>query len=233
MPAPALSIVIPVLNEGPDIPAVLSPLQPFRHRGAEIIVVDGGSADDTIDTAAPFADQVIAAPRGRASQMNAGAAVSRGQVLLFLHADTRLPPDAGRLIQDGLRSADRVWGRFDVAIQGRSRLLPAVAYLMNMRSRLSGIATGDQGLFMYRHAFASVGGFPDIPLMEDVAICRALKGLSRPLCLREKAVTSGRRWDQNGAWRTILLMWRLRLAFFLGADPHALARRYGYVRRQS
>jgi rSAM/selenodomain-associated transferase 2 len=233
MRAPALSIVVPVLNEVESIAAVLGPLQGLRERDVEVLVVDGGSVDATASAAAPFAHKVIAALRGRGSQMNAGAAAARGEVLLFLHADTRLPPDADRLILDGLRSADRVWGRFDVAIQGRSRLLPAVAYLMNMRSRLSGIATGDQGLFMYRHAFASVGGFPDIPLMEDVAICRALKRLSRPLCLGEKVITSGRRWDQNGAWRTIFLMWRLRLAFSLGADPHALARRYGYVPRQS
>jgi rSAM/selenodomain-associated transferase 2 len=228
-----LSIIIPVLNEQATIAAVLALLAPLGTRGAEVIVVDGGSTDDTVGQARPHADQVIASPRGRGAQMNAGAQAARADVLLFLHADTRLPPNADTLVLEGLAQSRRVWGRFDVAITGRSALLPLIAALMNARSRLSGIATGDQAIFVRGDAFRRVGGFPDIALMEDIGLSRRLKRLSPPLCLGAHAATSGRRWDEGGALRTIMLMWRLRLAFFLGADPDALARRYGYVPRQS
>jgi rSAM/selenodomain-associated transferase 2 len=159
--------------------------------------------------------------------MNAGVERARGGVLVFLHADTRLPPDADRLILDDLARSGRAWGRFDVTIEGRSRLLPLVAALMNLRSRLTGIATGDQAMFVTSEAFARAGGFPGIALMEDVALSRRLKRVSKPLCLRARVVTSGRRWDERGALRTILLMWRLRLAYFFGARPDTLAQRYG------
>ena len=235
--APALSIILPVLNEAAQIEARLRALAPLREAGAQIIVADGASADDTAATAAPHCDAVILAPRGRASQMNAGAAQARGDVLLFLHADTRLPEGAMALVLDGLAQSPAangatcgsVWGRFDVMIEGRSRLLPLIAALMNLRSRLTGIATGDQALFIRRDAFEALGGFPELALMEDVAMSGALKKISAPLCLRAKVVTSGRRWDQNGALRTIVLMWRLRLAYWRGADPDDLARRYGYA----
>ena len=223
-----LSIVIPVLNEAATIEAALRALAPLRARGAEVIVVDGGSADDTAALAKPFADAVIASERGRATQMNAGAKVARGDVLLFLHADTRLPPDADRLVLEGLANAGRVWGRFDVAIQGRHPLLPIVAASMNARSRLTGIATGDQAMFVTRKAFNAAGGFPEIALMEDIALSQHLKRISPPLCLHARVTTSGRRWESRGVLRTILLMWRLRLAYFLGTNPDALARRYGY-----
>jgi rSAM/selenodomain-associated transferase 2 len=226
--APALSIILPVLNEAALIKARLLALAPLRAAGAQVIVADGGSADDTGATAAPHCDAVIAAPRGRASQMNAGALQARGEVLLFLHADTRLPEGAMALVLDGLAQTGAAWGRFDVRIEGRSRLLPLIAALMNLRSRLTGIATGDQAFFIRRDAFEALGGFPDIALMEDVAMSGALKAISPPLCLRAKVVTSGRRWDQNGALRTILLMWRLRLAYWRGANPDDLALRYGY-----
>jgi rSAM/selenodomain-associated transferase 2 len=196
-----------------------------------VIVVAGGSRDGTIALARAHADQVISGPRGRAAQMNAGATLARHDALLFLHADTRLPDGADRLIAEGLAQSGRAWGRFDVAIEGASPLLSMIALTMNLRSRLTGIATGDQAMFMTRKAFGTVGGFPDIPLMEDIALSRALKRLSRPLCLAPKATTSGRRWERHGILRTILLMWRLRLAYFLGAPPHRLARRYGYVPR--
>jgi rSAM/selenodomain-associated transferase 2 len=225
---PALSVILPVLNEAAQIEARLRALARLREAGAEIILADGGSADDTAAIAAPHCDAVIVAPRGRASQMNAGAAQARGAVLLFLHADTRLPDGAMALVLDGLAQSRAAWGRFDVVIEGRSRWLPLIAALMNLRSRLTGIATGDQALFIRREAFEALGGFPDIALMEDVAMSRALKAISKPLCLRAKVVTSGRRWDQNGALRTIVLMWRLRLAYWRGADPDDLARRYGY-----
>jgi rSAM/selenodomain-associated transferase 2 len=233
-----LSIIVPVLNEQAGIAAMLQDLSGLRARGAEVIVVDGGSRDDTVALARPLCDRLIAAPRGRAAQMNAGAGVARGDVLLFLHADTGLPADADRLILDGLTasgraSGSRVWGRFDVRIEGRHPLFPVIATMMNLRSRATGIATGDQAIFVDKTAFAAVGGFPDIALMEDIALSRRLKRLGRPLCLDARALTSGRRWEKHGVVRTILTMWRLRLAFFLGAEPGKLAASYGYVPRQS
>ena len=226
------SIVVPVLNEAPSIVATLTALAPFRQRGCEVIVVDGGSDDGTPGLAAPLASRVMAAPRGRAAQMNAGAAAARDDILIFLHADTKLPEDADRRIAEALAQSSRVWGRFDVRIEGRHPLLPFIASLMNARSRLSGIATGDQAMFVRRPAFEAVGGFADIALMEDIEISRQLKALSPPLCLRDKVVTSGRRWEKRGVLRTILTMWRLRLAYFCGAAPAALARRYGYAPRE-
>lgn len=227
-----ISIVMPVLDEAAGIVTALTALQPLRAAGAEVIVSDGGSGDSTVALATPLADRVLAAPRGRASQMNAGAALARGDVLLFLHADTALPEHALAQVDEALRG-DRVWGRFDVAIHGRSPWLPLVATLMNRRSRLTGIATGDQAIFVTRQSFAAVGGFPDLPLMEDIALSRRLLALSRPACLTARAITSGRRWEHHGVWRTILKMWRLRLRYFLGADPAQLAREYGYVPRDS
>ncbi len=230
---PALSVIIPVLDEASTIADTLTRLAPLRARGGEVIVVDGGSRDDTVERARPLAEQVISAPRGRGAQMNAGAAVARADVLMFLHADTRLPPEADRLVREGLARSGRAWGFFNVAIEGHSSLLPLVASAMNVRSRLSGIATGDQAMFATRMAFDRAQGFPDIALMEDIVLSQRLKRVSPPLRLAPAVVTSGRRWDERGAIRTILLMWRLRLAFFFGVAPEALARRYGYVPRQS
>jgi rSAM/selenodomain-associated transferase 2 len=223
-----LSIIVPVLNEGESIAHALDALAPLRAIGVEVIVVDGGSRDATVPRARARANRVISAPRGRALQMNVGAEKACGDVLLFLHADTRLPADADHIVLNGLARSGRAWGRFDVEIDGDSPLLIAVAWLMNIRSRLTGIATGDQAIFVRRDAFHSIGGFPAIPLMEDIALSKRLKRASRPLCLRACAVTSGRRWDKNGVASTVLLMWRLRLAYFFGADPKALARQYGY-----
>ena len=219
----SLSIVVPVLDEAEGIVATLASLAPLRARGAELIVVDGGSRDATVARAQALADRVMEGPRGRARQMNAGAAVARGPTLLFLHADTRLPEDADRLIASALGVAPLAWGRFDVAIEGHSRMLPVVAAMMNLRSRLSGIATGDQALFMNREAFDAVGGFPHQPLMEDIELSARLKRLSTPVCLRERVLTSGRRWEQRGVWRTIVLMWRLRLLYALGVRADRLA----------
>lgn len=230
--APVLSIVLPVLNEAPGIAAALHALAPLRGGGAEVIVVDGGSTDRSTDLAEALADRVLDAPRGRASQMNAGAAVARGGVLLFLHADTRLPEGANVLVAQAI-AAGRHWGRFDVRIEGRSAWLPLVAAMMNRRSRLTGIATGDQAMFVSRAAFAAAGGFPDIPLMEDIELSRRLRRSGRPACLSARVTTSGRRWEAQGVWRTILRMWWLRLRFFLGADPRRLAVDYGYAPRKS
>jgi rSAM/selenodomain-associated transferase 2 len=197
-----------------------------RARGAEVIVVDGGSQDATVARAGPLADAVISAARGRASQMNAGAARARGEILLFLHADTLLPEAADSLVIDGLQRSRRGWGRFDVAFSGRNPLLRVVAALMNARSRWTGIATGDQAIFVTRSLFTAAGGYPDIPLMEDLALSGRLKHFGPPLCLRHRLTTSGRRWEKRGVLRTTLLMWRLRLAYRLGADPRKLAVRY-------
>jgi rSAM/selenodomain-associated transferase 2 len=228
-----LSIIVPTLEEAEGIVEALSALEPLRVRGAELIVVDGGSTDGTVELARPLCDRLLIAPRGRAAQMNAGAADARGSIFLFLHADTRLPDDADRVILEGMAAKARAWGRFDIRIAGRHPILPLVAALMNLRSGLSGIATGDQAIFVKRQAFTAVRGFPDIALMEDVALSRRLKRLGRPLCLSAVVVTSGRRWESHGVMRTMLLMWQLRLAFFLGAKPNSLARKYGYAPRNS
>lgn len=221
-----ISIVVPVLDEAAGIGASLAALKAFRASGAEVIVVDGGSRDATRSIAVALADRVIDAPRGRAAQMNAGAAVARGDVLLFLHADTTLPASALAAIDHAL-DARHAWGRFDVSISGSGALLAIVAAMMNARSRLTGIATGDQAIFARREAFERAGRFAAIPLMEDVALSKALKAVSPPACLRERVVTSGRRWQKHGTLRTIVLMWWLRFAYSLGADPGSLARRYG------
>jgi rSAM/selenodomain-associated transferase 2 len=227
----ALSIIIPTLNEADGIVDALNALSQLRANGAEVIIADGGSQDRTAELARPRCDKLVEAPRGRAAQMNAGAQVATGGVLLFLHADTRLPKEADRVVTEGLATSKHRWGRFDVTIAGRSALLPVVASLMNWRSRLTGIATGDQAMFADRLVFAQVVGFPDVPLMEDIILSRRLRQISTPLCLKARVVTSGRRWDEHGPMRTILLMWRLRAAHSLGADPHTLARAYGYVLR--
>jgi len=228
----ALSIIVPALDEAAAIEACLAPLQALRARGAEVVVVDGGSADRTAALAAPLADRVIDSPRGRARQMNAGAEASRGEALLFLHADTVLPDSADAAVRGAIESGAR-WGRFDVTIAGADPLLAVVGAMMNARSRLTGVATGDQAIFVRRDAFRAAGGFPDIPLMEDVALSKRLKRAGRPACLRARVVTSGRRWERHGTLRTVLLMWRLRLAYALGADPRQLAGRYGTERTSS
>jgi rSAM/selenodomain-associated transferase 2 len=225
----ALSIIVPVLDEAAAIEACLVPLQPMRARGVEVVVVDAGSRDASRSLAAPLADLVLQSARGRALQMNAGAHGAHGDILVFLHADTILPAQAdvaiARVVGEGAH-----WGRFDVAIAGPDPLLAVVAAMMNARSRLTGIATGDQAIFVRRDDFVAAGSFREIPLMEDVALSKRLKRISRPACLRERVVTSGRRWERRGTLRTIVLMWRLRLAYALGADPSRLARRYDVER---
>lgn len=221
-----LSIIVPMLNEAAGVFDTLRPLQPLRQAGHEVIVVDGGSHDGSRELAAPLADQVIMAPAGRGLQLNAGAAVADGEILLFLHADTQLPEQADALVIKALTPGNRVWGRFNIRLSGDRSLLRLVERLVNWRSCMTGIATGDQAMFMTRLAFEQAGRFPEIPLMEDISLSHALKQLSRPACIRETVTTSSRRWEQNGILRTILLMWRLRLAYFLGGDPVLLALRY-------
>ena len=216
---------MPVLNEAEGIQPTLQALAGVRQRGAELIVVDGGSNDDTVALAGPYADQVLSSARGRARQMNAGARLARGEVLLFLHADTQLPPAADEVIASAL-SAGATWGRFDVHISGRPRMLRVVAALMNLRSRITGVATGDQAIFVSRSVFEAVQGYPDQPLMEDIELSRRLRRVAPPVCLRARVTTSGRRWETRGVWRTIWLMWRLRWRYWRGESAAVLAEVY-------
>jgi rSAM/selenodomain-associated transferase 2 len=221
-----LSIVIPTLNEAAAITDLLSELQPLRDVGHEVIVADGGSTDDTVALANSLADRVLSAPRGRARQMNAGAGAAQNPVLWFLHADSHVPEQAAAQI---LRHAasEPGWGRFDVRLSGRQWLLRIVERMMNWRSCLTGIATGDQGIYVARTLFDAVGGYPEISLMEDIALSKSLRRLVSPACIHTPRLeTSSRRWEKHGILRTIVLMWRLRLAYALGADPDRLARRY-------
>jgi len=221
-----LSIIMPTLAEAATIAATLTALQPLRAQGHEVIVVDGGSEDATLAIAQSLCDRTLVADAGRASQMNAGAREARGDILLFLHADTSLPAGASADIDHAIARGAR-WGRFDVTIDGRPRVLKLVACMMNWRSRWTGIATGDQAIFVRRSAFDAAGGFPTIPLMEDVAMSKRLKSSAgRPACLRARVTTSGRRFEARGPWRTIFVMWRLRLAYAMGADPASLVRLY-------
>jgi rSAM/selenodomain-associated transferase 2 len=222
---PKLSVIIPTLNEADVIGRTLVALAPIRSRGHEVLVVDGGSCDATLSAVGGFADQVLSAPAGRARQMNAGAAAATGHVLWFVHADTRVPADADQRIGHAVKSG-ALWGHFDVQLAGRQLLLRLVERMMNLRSRITGVATGDQGMFVRRDVFEQLGGFPDIDLMEDISLSRSLKRLARPCSIRCTVVTSSRRWENHGVLRTIVLMWRLRLAYALGADPAVLARRY-------
>ena len=222
--AEALAIVVPILDEAATLPALLVHLAGWRARGCEVVLVDGGSRDDSVEMARAAGFRVLIAERGRARQMNAGAQACGRALMLFLHADTRLPEAADAMVCAAL--AVEAWGRFDVHIDGRPRMLRVVAALMNLRSRLSGIATGDQAIFVRRDVFEAVGGFPDQPLMEDIELsCRLLR-VSRPACLRARVRTSGRRWEQRGVWRTIALMWRLRWAYWRGVPAERLAEAY-------
>lgn len=224
MPERTVSIVIPCLNEAAIVRQRLSALQGLRERGHQLILVDGGSDDGTLELTAGLIDCLVASPPGRARQMNRGAAVAEGATLWFLHLDTEVPADADRLI---LRALDhRLWGRFDVRLSGRQTAFRVIEWMMNRRSCLTGIATGDQGLFVRRGLFEQVRGFPQIDLMEDIALSRRLKRQGRPACIKTPLFTSSRRWETHGIVRTVLLMWSLRLAYFLGASPAFLARQY-------
>ncbi len=224
--APALSIVVPMLNEAAALPELIAHLSIWRERGCEIVLVDGGSKDGSAQLARAAGVLVIDSARGRALQMNAGAAVCRGEVLLFLHADTRLPDAADLAVRCAMANSGLHWGRFDVRIDGRPAMLRVVAAAMNLRSRLSGIATGDQAIFVRRALFEAVGGFPELALMEDIALSTRLRKHVRPVCLRARVRTCGRRWEQRGVWRTIVLMWRLRWAYWRGVPAERLAEEY-------
>ena len=220
-----LSIIVPVLNEAPGLPSLLVHLAPLAAQGAELVFVDGGSSDASAALVEQAGCRLVRAQKGRARQQNAGAAAACGDVFLFLHADTRLPVEVLALLTRHL-TATCQWGRFDVQIAGRPAMLKVVARMMNWRSRLTGIATGDQAMFLRRSAFDAVGGFPDQPLMEDIELSCRLRRLSPPACIAERVLTSGRRWEERGVWPTIFLMWRLRWAYWRGVSASRLAEAY-------
>ncbi|CAM3486789.1 MULTISPECIES: TIGR04283 family arsenosugar biosynthesis glycosyltransferase [Halomonas] len=222
---PRLSIIMPVLNEAASIKNALEPLRtPNAAQQIEVIVVDGGSSDDSVHIARPLADHLLNSPAGRATQMNVGAQQASAPTLLFLHADTRLPEGAMEQIAQALTT--HAWGRFDIQLNGHSGWLPVVSWMMNKRSRLTGIATGDQGIFVRTSTFQAMGGFAEQPLMEDIELCKRLTRASPPACLTAKVISSGRRWDQHGALKTICLMWRLRYRYWRGVSATQLAKEY-------
>lgn len=219
-----ISIIIPTLNEEDVIQTLLQQLQTYRQQGHEVIVVDGGSHDNTRSVADSLSDKVISSEAGRALQMNNGATQSRHEILWFLHADTLIPENAIEQIQQALNKSD--WGRFNVKLSGSHILFRIIETMMNVRSCVSGIATGDQGIFVKRKVFGQVNEYSNIPLMEDVDLSRKLKKLSKPVCLKYTLITSSRRWEKNGISSTILLMWKLRFLYWVGVSPEHLARQY-------
>lgn len=223
-----ISVIVPVLNEEKSLAATLQALAPLQPD--ETIVVDGGSQDRTREIAADFRVKLITAERGRARQMNVGARQASGEVLLFLHADTRLPRSAFSDIAAVLADPRCLGGRFDVALDGHHWMLPVVARLISYRSRVSKVGTGDQALFVRRETFQRMGGFAEIPLMEDIAFSRALKRLGKVACLRSRVVTSARRWETDGLWRTIFTMWTLKLLYLAGVSPVRLKQFYADTR---
>ena len=229
-----VSVIIPVLNEQIAVQEMLPAMQWVRESGHELIVVDGGSTDDSLSLAKKYSDAVVISSRGRAAQMNAGAGSATGDVLLFLHIDTVLPLDGINKILTSLHSHNNqingrvkeVWGRFDVRLSGDHFMFRVIEFMMNWRSRVTGIATGDQAIFITKELFVKVGGYLEIPLMEDVEICRRLKKIRKPVCIQDRVITSSRRWEVSGIYRTVFLMWRLRLSYWMGVDPVRLAKQY-------
>ncbi len=222
---PSLSVIIPARNEAAALPLLLDDLAGLRAVGAELLLVDGGSQDDTCALARGRVDQLLHCAPGRARQMNQGAAAAHGDYLWFVHADTRVSEQAVNALLATLQERP-VWGRFDVRLSGSGLVLRMIGCMISLRSRITGIASGDQGVFVYRRQFEALGGYAEIPLMEDIELCRRLKRLTRPRCLRPVLLTSSRRWQQHGVWRTVWLMWCLRLAYYCGISPEKLARRY-------
>ena len=220
-----ISIIIPVLNEAEYIADTLLPLVSYRNQGHEVIVVDGGSNDATVSICEQYSDKVLSSDSGRAIQMNSGIAEATGDVLLFLHADTRLPDDAlGGII--AAVEEGHFWGRFNVRLSGSHFMFRVIERMMNLRSCITGVATGDQAIFVSRESIDIIGDYPRLPLMEDVVFSKRLRSLGWPACIRHQVITSSRRWEDKGVLSTVLLMWRLRLLFFLGMPAEKLAKQY-------
>jgi rSAM/selenodomain-associated transferase 2 len=220
-----VSIIIPVLNEAEHIADTLISLASYRSQGHEVVVIDGGSNDDTVSISQQYADRVLRSDAGRAMQMNSGIDEASGDALLFLHADTRLPADAVAKLIHALEDG-YFWGRFNVRLSGKHFMFRIIERMMNLRSCITGIATGDQAIFVSHESIEIVGAYPRLTLMEDIVFSKRLRELGRPACIRQQVVTSSRRWEDKGILRTMLLMWRLRLLFFLGVPADRLARQY-------
>ena len=223
-----ISVIIPVLNEEKTIAPILDGLKQLAPY--EIIVVDGGSDDGTREICARSGVKILSSTRGRARQMNLGAKEARGDVLLFLHADTRLPGSALSDIAEALSDTRYVGGRFDIELDGKHWMLKVIGRLISYRSRISKVGTGDQAIFVRREIFERMGGYPEMPFMEDIAFCRTLKSLGKIACLRSRVITSARRWENDGVWRTILRMWILKLFYLAGVSPSHLKRFYADTR---
>ena len=228
-----ISIIIPVLNEARNIQVFLQKLQPLRKQGHEIVLVDGRSQDNTCALARPYIDRMMTCDKGRAKQMRLGAKMATGQVFLFLHADTVLPQQAEQMILMALHSVQpsnqsiiSFWGRFNVHLSGEHWLFRIIEQMMNWRSCLTGIATGDQAIFVSKVLYKDVGGIPAIELMEDIEFSQRLKKFSQPICLKSSVITSSRRWEKNGIVKTVLLMWSIRLQYFFGVKPELLVKKY-------
>lgn len=218
------SIIMPVLNEAAVLANAASSLQRLQ-RHAQLLIVDGGSRDDSARLASAITPLLVQTAPGRALQMNAGAARASGDYLIFLHCDTVLPDDFSSFIAT-LKQSSPDWGFFAISLEPRIPGLAVVARFMNWRSRLTAVATGDQAIFVRRELFLAIGGYADIPLMEDVELSKRLRRRSRPLIWRSPVQTSSRRWQARGLLRTVLLMWSLRLQYFLGVSPQRLHHRY-------
>jgi len=221
-----LSIIIPVLNEGDDLLPTLKSLSYLKKCDHEIIIVDGGSQDNTLAIAKPYADIILTSEKGRARQMNYGASKANGDILWFLHADSLIPDNADQLIVNALQQTHSVWGRFNIRLSGSKWVFRIIEQFINKRSRLTGIATGDQGIFVLRREFEKLNGYAELPLMEDINLTKRLKKISLPICLQQTIITSSRRWESNGVIKTVMLMWYLRFAYFIGTPADKLIRLY-------
>ncbi|MDD9158286.1 TIGR04283 family arsenosugar biosynthesis glycosyltransferase [Aliivibrio sp. S4TY2] len=221
-----LSIIVPILNEKNNLNTLIEHLNYWQDRGCEIIIVDGGSQDGSVSYLNSKGLTVISSPKNRSTQMNIGALYSSRSILLFLHADTQLPKDADDVIIAALKNRKKIWGRFNIKINSNLKILRLVSVMVNFRSALTGIATGDQAIFVRRSSFNEIGHFVEQPLMEDIELSKKLCRISTPICLKKHVTTSGRRWENNGVWYTIFLMWKLRLLYWLGSSAKSLAKEY-------
>lgn len=221
-----LSIIIPVLNENNYLLATLKSLADLKKNKHEIIIVDGGSQDNIFEISKSYTDAIFISEKGRAHQMNTGAKQASGDVLWFLHADSLIPNHADEFIINALQTTRSVWGRFNIQLSGIHWVFRIIEKLINSRSLLTGIATGDQGIFVLRTEFEKINGYANISLMEDIHLSKRLKKISRPACLKENIITSSRRWESNGIIKTVILMWCLRFAYFIGTPTNKLAKLY-------